>query len=131
VSNKTAGSARSKSGAVEVDSVLERAREVMLRMPKVSTGAPLRRSASQRDAGTVPKLSDHNDDVFKVPNLPSSAHDREQDVLAVRKGKVKDVDIAKELEKANKGVRFILRFNDTRANVLTPYFAPGDQESCH
>ncbi len=68
------------------EAVLQNARNVMTRMPSADVIRIMDRTKIPSQDNTLP------DDVFKVPPPP------------VSKGKGKTLDIAKELEKANKAV---------------------------
>jgi hypothetical protein len=75
------------------EAVLQNARDVMRRIPSADVIGNAKRPKALSQAQTVPQ-----DDVFKAPLLPDL------------KGKGKVLDIAKELEKANKGVSHHARF---------------------
>ena len=72
---------------------LSRARETMTRIPK----APVKGTSGMN-------LKNHKDDVFKVPSLPRSLAWPASEMTGPGKGKAKETDIVKELEKANKSV---------------------------
>lgn len=72
---------------------LSRARETMTRIPK----APVKGTSGMN-------LKNHKDDVFKVPSLPRSLAWPASEMTGPGKGKAKETDIVKELEKANKSL---------------------------
>ncbi|THH15053.1 hypothetical protein EW146_g5364 [Bondarzewia mesenterica] len=86
--------ARAKGkGKAEDDPMISRAREVMLHMPKSSFRGAIPPNGGIKD-----------DDVFKVPSLPRSNAAPTGEVRGQGKGKAKEIDIVKELEKANKAL---------------------------
>lgn len=115
---------RDASASFSADAALEKARQVMLRMPRTAQPGPKTVKLLGKEARIV------KDDVFKVPTLPSREvpvernKARSQESLSLKKSTRQPETSPADIEKANKivgrGLRVLLSFyNQPRADRQT------------